>query len=70
MPVNTLNAALFFDLGGTLIKLDETRELPIDARGNVIVELLPGVARTVRPQRPARPLVSVHPLDLERHDDG
>jgi len=43
------NAALFFDLGGTLVKLNEQRSLPIDARGNVIVELLPNVAEKLRP---------------------
>ena len=45
------NAALFLDLGGTLLKLDETEELPLDARGNVIVELLPNVAETLSPIR-------------------
>jgi histidinol-phosphate phosphatase family protein len=43
------NAALFFDLGGTLVKLNETRSLPLDAGGNVIVELLPHVAEKLRP---------------------
>jgi D-glycero-D-manno-heptose 1,7-bisphosphate phosphatase len=43
------NAALFFDLGGTLVKLNEQRSLPIDAKGNVIVELLPNVAEKLRP---------------------
>ena len=43
------NAALFFDLGGTLVKLNEQRSLPIDAKGNVIVELLPNVAAKLRP---------------------
>ncbi len=43
------NAALFFDLGGTLVKLNERRSLPIDAKGNVILELLPNVAEKLRP---------------------
>jgi D-glycero-D-manno-heptose 1,7-bisphosphate phosphatase len=43
------NAALFFDLGGTLLKLNEQRSLPIDAKGNVMVELLPNVADKLRP---------------------
>lgn len=43
------NAALFFDLGGTLIKLNESRSLSLDAKGNVIVELLPNVADKLRP---------------------
>ncbi len=43
------NAALFFDLGGTLVKLNESREIPIDADGNLLVELLPNVAEKLRP---------------------
>lgn len=43
------NAALFFDLCGTLIKLNETRSLSLDAKGNAIVELLPNVAEKLRP---------------------
>jgi histidinol-phosphate phosphatase family protein len=43
------NAALFFDLGGTLVKLNENRSLPLDSRGNIIVELLPNVADKLRP---------------------
>jgi D-glycero-D-manno-heptose 1,7-bisphosphate phosphatase len=43
------NAALFFDLCGTLIKLNETRSLTLDAKNNVIVELLPNVAEKLRP---------------------
>jgi D-glycero-D-manno-heptose 1,7-bisphosphate phosphatase len=43
------NAALFFDLGGTLVKLNEQRSIPLDASGNVIVELLPNVAEKLRP---------------------
>src|ERR1035441_3240992 len=43
------NAALFFDLGGTLVKLNDTREIPLDANGDVVVELLPGVAEKLRP---------------------
>ncbi|HUO03883.1 MAG TPA: HAD-IIIA family hydrolase [Candidatus Binataceae bacterium] len=43
------NAALFFDLAGTLVKMDETRQLPLDARGNITIELMPGVADKLRP---------------------
>jgi D-glycero-D-manno-heptose 1,7-bisphosphate phosphatase len=43
------NAALFFDLGGTLVKLNDAREIPLDANGNIVVELLPGVAEKLRP---------------------
>jgi D-glycero-D-manno-heptose 1,7-bisphosphate phosphatase len=51
MPVNPGNRGLFFDLGGTLVKLDENRDLPADAQGNIKIELLPGVAETLRPIR-------------------
>ena len=44
-------AALFFDLAGTLVKMDETRQLPLDANGNIVIELLPGVAEKLRPIR-------------------
>src|SRR5258708_20032975 len=43
------NAALFFDLGGTLVKLNESREIPLDTNGNIVIELLPNVAEKVRP---------------------
>ncbi|HYL58765.1 MAG TPA: HAD-IIIA family hydrolase [Candidatus Acidoferrales bacterium] len=43
------NAALFMDLCGTLIKLNEQRTLSLDATGNVIVELLPGVLEKLSP---------------------
>jgi D-glycero-D-manno-heptose 1,7-bisphosphate phosphatase len=43
------NAALFFDLGGTLVRLNESREIPLDANGNIVVELLPGVAEKLGP---------------------
>jgi D-glycero-D-manno-heptose 1,7-bisphosphate phosphatase len=43
------NAALFFDLGGTLVKLNDAREIPLDANGEVVVELLPGVSEKLRP---------------------
>ncbi len=45
------NAALFFDLGGTLVRLDETGELPLDAHGYIVVNLLPGVAEKLSPMR-------------------
>jgi len=45
------NVGLFCDLGGTLVKLDENRDLPADARGNVKIELLPGVVEKLRPLR-------------------
>lgn len=47
----TGNRALFFDLGGTLIRLDEDRELPVDSGGKIVVDLLPGVANKLAPIR-------------------
>ncbi|HVA77421.1 MAG TPA: HAD-IIIA family hydrolase [Candidatus Binataceae bacterium] len=49
MAMSLGNAALFLDLAGTLVKIDETRSIPRDARGNLIIELLPGVADKLRP---------------------
>ena len=45
------NRGLFLDLAGTLVKMDETRQLPIDQLGNVTVELLPGVREKLAPIR-------------------
>jgi len=38
-------AALFCDLVGTLVAMDETRQLPLDCHGQIRIELLPGVKR-------------------------
>lgn len=51
MSIETGNRGLFLDLAGTLVEMDDTRQLPIDVRGNVRIELLPGVARKLRPIR-------------------
>jgi histidinol-phosphate phosphatase family protein len=51
MAENAGNMGLFCDLGGTLVELDENRDLPADARGNVSIKLLPGVAQILRPIR-------------------
>lgn len=45
------NAALFFDLGGTLVELDDSHELPLDRSGKIVMRLLPGVAQKLRPIR-------------------
>ena len=47
----TGNKGLFLDLGGTLLRLDHDNEMPIDARGKIVVELLPGVAKKLAPIR-------------------
>jgi histidinol-phosphate phosphatase family protein len=51
MPENAGNRGLFCDLGGTLIELDDNRDLPADSHGNAIIKLLPNVAETLRPIR-------------------
>jgi D-glycero-D-manno-heptose 1,7-bisphosphate phosphatase len=45
------NVGLFCDLAGTLVRMDETRRLPIDPKGNIRIELLPGVVEKLRPMR-------------------
>jgi histidinol-phosphate phosphatase family protein len=45
------NVGLFCDLAGTLARMDETRQLPLDAHGNITIELLPGVKEKLEPMR-------------------
>ncbi len=45
------NRGLFCDLAGTLVKMDETRQLALGPDGRIVVELLPGVAERLRPIR-------------------
>src|SRR5581483_4280872 len=45
------NRALFCDLAGTLVAMDETRQLPLGRDGRIVVELLPGVAEKLAPIR-------------------
>jgi histidinol-phosphate phosphatase family protein len=45
------NLGLFLDLAGTLVKMDKTRQLPVDSAGNITIELLPGVAEKLQPIR-------------------
>ena len=51
MAVETGNRGLFLDLVGTLVRMDETRQLPLDDRGGVIIELMPRVAEKLAPMR-------------------
>ena len=51
MPHDAGNIALFLDLAGTLVAMDETRQLPIDNQGNVTITLLPGVREKLVPIR-------------------
>jgi histidinol-phosphate phosphatase family protein len=45
------NVGLFCDLAGTLVAMDETRQLPLDAGGDIRIELLPGVKEKLYPMR-------------------
>ena len=45
------NIALFCDLAGTLAAMDETRQLPVAANGNIGIKLLPGVREKLTPMR-------------------
>ena len=45
------NAALFCDLVGTLVAMDESRQLPLTAHGEVKIEMLPRVKEILAPMR-------------------
>jgi len=45
------NIAVFCDLAGTLAAMDETRQLPVDGKGNIQIRLLPGVKEKLAPMR-------------------
>jgi len=45
------NIALFCDLAGTLAAMDETRQLPVDEKGNIKITLLQGVKEKLAPMR-------------------
>jgi histidinol-phosphate phosphatase family protein len=51
MAENGGNLGLFCDLAGTLVKMDDTRQLPLGRDGKIVVELLPDVAEKLRPIR-------------------
>ncbi|MGH7877980.1 MAG: hypothetical protein ACREQD_00630, partial [Candidatus Binataceae bacterium] len=51
MAVDAGNVGLFCDLAGTLAAMDETRQLPVDARGDITITLLPGVKEKLVPMR-------------------
>lgn len=51
MAVDAGNVALFCDLAGTLVRMDETRQLPLDSDGRITIELLPGVKEKLAPMR-------------------
>ncbi len=51
MAAETGNRGLFLDLVGTLVRMDETRQLPLNERGEIVIELMPGVADKLGPIR-------------------
>ena len=51
MGTDAGNIGLFCDLAGTLDKMDETRQLTLDERGDIRIELLPGVKDRLAPMR-------------------
>jgi len=60
------NAALFLDLVGTLVRFDGTRSTMRDARGNLIIELLPNVAEKLAPIRDHLILVVSNQAGIKR----
>ncbi|HVN64831.1 MAG TPA: HAD-IIIA family hydrolase [Candidatus Binataceae bacterium] len=60
------NAALFLDLAGTLVKMDDSRQLPLDAKGNIVMELLPGVEERLRPMHDHLMLVVTNQAGITR----
>jgi histidinol-phosphate phosphatase family protein len=51
MAENAGNRGLFCDLAGTMVRMDDSRQLPIGPGGTIIVDLLPGVAEKLTPMR-------------------
>ncbi len=62
----TGNAAYFFDLAGTLVKMNDNRELPLDANGNIVIELMPGVAEKLAPIRDRLMFVVTNQAGIKR----
>jgi D-glycero-D-manno-heptose 1,7-bisphosphate phosphatase len=60
------NAALFLDLVGTLVRFDDSRAVMRDARGNLIIELLPNVAEKLAPMRDHLILIVTNQAGIKR----
>ena len=60
------NAALFLDLVGTLVKMDETRRIPLDQNGNIVIALRPGVIEKLSPIRDHLMLIFTTQADIKR----
>ena len=63
---STGNLALFCDLVGTLVAMDETRKLPVDANGAVKIKLLPRVKETLAPMRDHLIFVVTNQANIKR----
>ncbi|HUY19565.1 MAG TPA: HAD-IIIA family hydrolase [Candidatus Binataceae bacterium] len=66
MVAVTGNRGLFLDLVGTLVAMDETRQLPLDERGRIVIELMPGVADKLAPIRDHLILVVSNQAGIKR----
>jgi histidinol-phosphate phosphatase family protein len=66
MPNEHGNAALFLDLVGTLIRFAEDRSTLRDARGNLIIELLPNVAEKLAPMHDHLILIVTNQAGIKR----
>ncbi|MBV8055591.1 MAG: HAD-IIIA family hydrolase [Deltaproteobacteria bacterium] len=60
------NIALFCDLVGTLVAMDATRRLPLDASGKIKIELLPRVKEILAPMRDRLIFVVTNQADIKR----
>jgi histidinol-phosphate phosphatase family protein len=58
-PRRLRRPALFCDLAGTLVSLDQDRELPLDGAGKIRLDLLAGVAAKLRSASRAVPIFIV-----------
>jgi len=60
------NAALFLDLAGTLVELDDSRNIPRNSRGDLIIKLLPNVADKLAPMHDHLMLVVTNQAGVNR----
>jgi D-glycero-D-manno-heptose 1,7-bisphosphate phosphatase len=60
------NIALFCDLVGTLVAMDQTRQLPLNADGKVKIEVLPQVREKLAPMRDHLIIVVTNQAGIKR----
>jgi histidinol-phosphate phosphatase family protein len=65
MPHVAGNIALFFDLAGTLVAMDDSRQLPFD-NGKIRVILLPNVREKIAPLRDHLIFVTTNQAGIKR----